>query len=86
MGLGRVVLRYGLQQRNGKWWITGETPYYVDGEGPFTECGPYDNRAEADSDRKGMQRSRSGKEDYEEVESYEQSKEAIHEKEEDCLF
>jgi hypothetical protein len=30
--------------------------YYVDGDGPYTRCGPYHNYQEAKSDKDGMQK------------------------------
>ena len=55
MGISHVVRRLGLKRVGGNWWITDLPIYYADGEGPFTECGPYDTRESAESDRKGMQ-------------------------------
>lgn len=41
-----------LLRHEGKvWWVTGLPAYFVDGEGPYTEVGPYDTRAEASETR-----------------------------------
>jgi hypothetical protein len=37
-----------IEQRNGKWWITGLSLEL--------DCGPYDTKAEAESDCRGMAR------------------------------
>jgi len=42
------------QHANG-WWIVDVPAYQVDGD-TFTTCGPYDTKAAAESDRRGMER------------------------------
>ena len=45
-----------ITRKKGKhYWITGMPRYYVEGK-PYTECGPYSTREEANSDKEGMQR------------------------------
>ena len=55
MGISHVVRRLGLKRKGKVWWITDLPIYYANGEGPFTECGPYDTKESAESDRIGMQ-------------------------------
>ncbi len=44
-----------IKRRDG-WWITGTEPYYADGEGPFTEYGPYETKQEAESAMRAVTR------------------------------
>jgi hypothetical protein len=43
------------QHDDGTWWIHDVPAYVVNGE-VCHECGPYRTRAEADDDRRGLQR------------------------------
>ncbi len=45
-----------LIKRDGKWWIAGADPYYIDDEGPFTSYGPYDTKSQAMDDLRGIRR------------------------------
>jgi len=56
MGISHVVRRLGLKKRGKEWWITDVPEYYVNDDGPYTECGPYDDKQDAIEDRDGMQR------------------------------
>ncbi len=43
-----------LTKHDGKWWIEGSDPYYIDGAGPFVDYGPYDTKAQAADDLRGL--------------------------------
>ena len=43
-----------LTKRDGKWWIEGADPYHIDGDGPYTDYGPYDTKSLAADDLRGL--------------------------------
>ena len=43
-----------LTRRDDGWWIDGAEPYYFDGDGPFTDYGPYCTKAAAADDLRGL--------------------------------
>ena len=45
-----------LTRRDDGWWIEGADPYRIDGDGPFADYGPYDTRARAIDDLRGLRR------------------------------
>ena len=59
--------KLGLRKKPSGWYVTGMPVYYADGK-PYTECGPYETKTEAQEDREGMQRhfDKEGWEDAEE--------------------
>ena len=47
--------KLSIRKKGKHYWVTGMPRYYVDGK-PYTECGPYATKEEANSDKEGMQR------------------------------
>ena len=45
-----------ITNHHGSWWVSDVEPYSVDGEGPYTEYGPYDTKKEAEAVLRGVER------------------------------